>query len=180
MTVDHNDDRLKRELGVARRARAMDDRQVTENRTVTDEERLEMFRMQMHNDALPDLPPIPGYHVCWLTTTNPRDPIQRRTQLGYEPVRPEDAPGLEFATQKSGEYVGFIAVNEMLAFKLPESLYQAFMKEAHYDAPLREENKLAETAEFMRQQAEQSGGRLIEDDGMEDLRFSAPRLTAFS
>ena len=105
MNDDRMDDRLKKEQGVARRARAMDDRQVTENRAVTDDERLEMFRMQMHNDALPDLPPIPGYHVCWLTTTNPRDPIQRRTQLGYEPVRPEDAPGLEFATQKTGEWV---------------------------------------------------------------------------
>jgi hypothetical protein len=180
MNDDRMDDRLKKEQGVARRARAMDDRQVTENRAVTDDERLEMFRMQMHNDALPDLPKLPGFHVCWLTTTNPRDPIHRRMQLGYEPVKPDEVPGLEFATQKTGEYVGFIAVNEMLAFKLPESLYQAFMKEAHYDAPLREENKLAETAEIMREQAERSGSRFTEGDGNDDLRYNPPRLTEFS
>jgi hypothetical protein len=180
MNDDRMDDRLKKEQGVARRARAMDDRQVTENRAVTDDERLEMFRMQMHNDALPDLPKLPGFHVCWLTTTNPRDPIHRRMQLGYEPVKPDEVPGLEFATQKTGEYVGFIAVNEMLAFKLPESLYQAFMKEAHYDAPLREENKLAETAEIMREQAERSGSRLSVGDGIEDMRFNAPQLDDFS
>lgn len=180
MTEERMDDRLKKEQGVARRSRAIEDRQVTENRVVGDDERLEMFRMQMHNDALPDLPNITGYHVCWLTTTNPRDPIHRRMQLGYEPVKPEEVPGLEFATQKTGEWAGFIAVNEMLAFKLPESLYQAFMKEAHYDAPLREENKLAETADLMRQQAEQSGGRLIEGDGMEDMRFNAPYQSDFS
>jgi hypothetical protein len=180
MTEERMDDRLKKELGVARRSRGMDDRQVTENRAVSDDERLEMFRMQMHNDALPDLPNLPGFHVCWLTTTNPRDPIHRRMQLGYEPVKPEEVPGLEFATQKTGEWVGFIAVNEMLAFKLPESLYQAFMKEAHYDAPLREENKLAETAEIMREQAERSGSRLIEGDGMEDMRLHAPTLSDFS
>lgn len=180
MTEERMDDRLKKELGVARRSREIDDRRVTENRVVSDDERLEMFRMQMHNDALPDLPNIPGFHVCWLTTTNPRDPIHRRMQLGYEPVKPDEVPGLEFATQKTGEWVGFIAVNEMLAFKLPESLYQAFMKEAHYDAPLREENKLAETAEIMREQAERSGSRLIEGDGMEDMRFNAPQLTDFN
>jgi hypothetical protein len=84
------------------------------------------------------------------------------------------------ASVKTGEYVGMIAVNEMLAFKLPESLYQRFMKEAHYDAPLREEDKLAEVADSIRAQAEQSGSRLIEGDGMDDFRQAAPRLAAFS
>jgi hypothetical protein len=180
MNDDRMDDRLKREQGVARRARAMDDRQVTENRAVTDDERLEMFRAQLFNDALPDLPDLPGYHVCWLTTTNPRDPIHRRIQLGYEPVKAEEVPGMAHASVKTGEYVGMIAVNEMLAFKLPESLYQRFMKEAHYDAPLREEDKLAEVADSIRAQAEQSGSRLIEGDGMDDFRQAAPRLAAFS
>jgi hypothetical protein len=53
----------------------------------------------------------------------------------------------------------------MIAFKLPMSLVYRFMQEAHHDAPLREENKLAETAEILRQQAERSGARLIEGDG---------------
>jgi len=177
---DRMDDRLKKELGVARRSRGMGDRQVTENRGISDDDRLEMFRAQLFNDALPDLPEIPGYHVCWLTTTNPRDPIHRRIQLGYEPVKAEEVPGMAHASVKTGEYAGMIAVNEMLAFKLPESLYQRFMKEAHHDAPLREEDKLAEVADMMRQQAEQSGSRLIEGDGMEDFRHEAPRLTQFS
>jgi hypothetical protein len=180
MTDERMDDRLKKEPSVARRSRGLDDRQVTENREISDDDRLEMFRAAMFNDALPDLPDIPGFHVCWLTTTNPRDPIHRRIQLGYEPIKAEEIPGMEHASVKTGEWTGMIGVNEMLAFKLPESLYQRFMKEAHYDAPLREEDKLAEVADSIRAQAEQSGSRLVEGDGMDDFRQFAPRLTEFS
>jgi hypothetical protein len=173
------DDRLKKDLDVGRQDRAMVDRKATEERAISDDDRLEMFRMQMHNDALPDLPPMPGYHVCWLTTTNPRDPIQRRMRLGYEPIKAADVPGMEFASVKTGEYVGLIAVNEMIAFKLPESLYQRYMQEAHHDAPLREESKLAETAEIMRQQAEDSGSTLYEGDGMVEMRNHNPGQGVF-
>jgi hypothetical protein len=44
----------------------------------------------------------------------------------------------------------------MLAFKLPISLYEKYMTEAHHDAPLREEEKLTDTAEFLEQQAKSS------------------------
>ena len=174
--TNSTDERLKKELGVGRQSREMEDRQVIENREVTDDDRLEMFRAQLFNDALPDLPNIPGYHMCWLTTTNPRDPIHRRIQLGYEPIKAAEVPGMEFASIKTGEWAGMIGVNEMIAFKLPETLYQRFMQEAHHDAPLREENKLAETAEIMRQQAEGSGSTLFEGDGLMEMREHNPRI----
>ena len=177
--TNSTDERLKKELGVGRQSRDMEDRQVTENREVTDDDRLEMFRAQLFNDALPDLPNIPGYHMCWLTTTNPRDPIHRRIQLGYEPIKASEVPGMEFASIKTGEWAGMIGVNEMIAFKLPEALYQRFMQEAHHDAPLREENKLAETAEIMRQQAEGSGSTLFEGDGLMEMRDNNPRIGRF-
>ena len=177
--TNSTDERLKKELGVGRQSREMEDRQVIENREVTDDDRLEMFRAQLFNDALPDLPNIPGYHMCWLTTTNPRDPIHRRIQLGYEPIKAVDVPGMEFASIKTGEWSGLVGVNEMIAFKLPMSLYQKFMQEAHHDAPLREENKLAETAEIMRQQAEGSGSTLFEGDGLQEMREHNPRLGIF-
>ena len=177
--TNSTDERLKKELGVGRQSREMEDRQVTENREVTDDDRLEMFRAQLFNDALPDLPNIPGYHMCWLTTTNPRDPIHRRIQLGYEPIKASEVPGMEFASVKTGEWAGMVGVNEMIAFKLPETLYQRFMQEAHHDAPLREENKLAETAEIMRQQAEGSGSTLFEGDGLMEMRENNPRIGRF-
>lgn len=154
----------------SRDPRRSEDRSVTENRVLSEADRLEMFRQQMFNDALPDLPQLEGYHVCWLTTTNPRDSIHRRMQLGYEPVRADEVPGMAYASLKTGEYAGMIGVNEMVAFKLPMSLYQAFMREAHHDAPNREEQKLAEVADMIRDQAERHGAKLIEGDGNEDVR----------
>ena len=177
--TSNTDERLKKELGAGRQSREVEDRKVSENRNVTDDDRLEMFRAQLFNDALPDLPDMPGYHVCWLTTTNPRDPIHRRIQLGYEPIKASDVPGMEFASVKTGEWAGLIGVNEMIAFKLPLGLYQRFMQEAHHDAPLREENKLAETAEIMRQQAEGSGSTLFEGDGLQEMREHNPRIGLF-
>ena len=185
MTQGTEDNRLKRAEGfdvVGRReTRGASDRRVTENREISEDDRLEMFRNQLFNDALPDLPEIPGYHLCWLTTTNPRDPIHRRMQLGYEAVKPEEVPGMEYASVKTGEWSGFIGVNEMLAFKLPLSLYEKFMQEAHHNAPLREEDKLAEVADMMREQAARAGASLIEGDGMQEMRGDHhPRAGIFS
>lgn len=159
-----SDERLKKSAD-NRESRAVQDRAVTESREVTEDDRLEMFRQQLFQSALPDLPKIPGWHLCWLTTTNPRDSIQGRMRLGYEPVKPEDVPGWEHASLKTGDWAGFIGVNEMLAFKLPVSLYEKFMKEAHHDAPLREEEKLSDTAEFLEQQARASGSNVVMGDG---------------
>ena len=55
--MHEEDDRLKKEIGAGRRSRASEDRNVTEDRVRTDDDRLMMFRQQMFNDALPDLPP---------------------------------------------------------------------------------------------------------------------------
>lgn len=192
--TDNEDERLsKREpLSVARRNREADDRNTTENRgledreatekrEISDEERLEMFRMQLFNDVLPDIPPIKGYHICWLTTTNPRDSIQKRMRLGYEPVKPEDVPGagLEYATLKTGEHAGLIGVNEMVAFKLPESLYQMYMAEAHYHDPRRQEEGIMAQLDGYHNQAEQDGGAIVEDEGFRAMREAAPRLVPF-
>ena len=162
------DERLKKSAD-NRESRAMTDRPVVEERAVTDDERVEMFRQQFFQSALPDLPKIPGWHACWLTTTNPRDSIQMRIRLGYEPIKPEDVPGWEYATLKTGDWAGMIGVNEMLAFKLPMSLYSKYMEEAHYLAPLREEEKLTDTAEFLEQQAKASKSRIDMGDGTREL-----------
>ena len=86
--MENTEERLKKELGVDRstrrtdrqvtEARGMDDRRVTEDREISDDDRLEMFRNKLSNGALPNLPPIPGYHLCWLTTTNNADSIHSR------------------------------------------------------------------------------------------------------
>jgi hypothetical protein len=146
--MSKTDERVKKSVDEGRENRAMVDRAHTENREV---------------------PELPGWHMCWLTTTNPRDSIQARIRLGYEAIKPEDVPGWEYASLKTGDWQGFIGVNEMLAFKLPISLYEKYMMEAHHDAPNREESKLTETAEFLQQQAEASGSSIVQGDGNKGL-----------
>ena len=164
-----SDERLKKSAGDNREQRAVQDRTATENRELSDDERVEMFRQQFFQSSLPDLPKLPGWHPCWLTTTNPRDSIQTRIRLGYQPIKPEDVPGWEYATLKTGDWSGFIGVNEMLAFKLPMSLYEKYMREAHHDAPLREEENLTDTADFLEQQARSSKSKLTLGDGNTEL-----------
>lgn len=165
-----SDLRTKKSEDPGRVSREMTDRPVTENREISDQDRLDMFRMSLHQSALPDLPEIPGYHVCWLTTQNPRDSIHYRRSLGYVPVEQHDVPGWDHQSIKTGEYSGLIGVNEMVAFKLPMRLYEAYMKESHHERPRQEEMKLADTADFIRQQAQQKGSDVYEGDGYSSLR----------
>lgn len=168
-----SDTRLKKDIKpVEREDRAIEDRSVTQNREISDDDRLELYRSQFFQHALPDLPEIPGYHVCWLTTTNPRDSIHMRMRLGYEPVRPADVPGYDSYTMKTGEWAGFIGVNEMLAFKLPLPLYERYMNEAHVYAPHREAQKITSVIDDMNASAQQMGGQITEDEGYQELRQS--------
>lgn len=149
--------------------RALEDRSATENRELTDAERIAMFQKQLYNDVLPNLPPIPGYHLCWLTTNNPQDSIHRRMQLGYEPIKASDIPGFDYISIKTGEYAGLIGINEMVAFKLPMTLYKAFMQSAHHDEAAKNEEALNAENVAMRLQAERQGSRLEFSEGHQDL-----------
>jgi hypothetical protein len=172
------DDRLKKTADVGRRDRAMDDRAVTERVELSDDQRVEMFQQQFQDAALPKIPDIPGYHVCWLTTTNPRDSIQARIRLGYEPITTADLPGWEYASQKTGEWAGFIGVNEMLACKIRADLYLRMMKAVHHEAPRAEEERMAETARAIRENLQSNGGvnaDIFEGDGYEELRKAPPQ-----
>ncbi len=137
------DTRLNSDQSGERVDRHMKDRDVTQNRDLSDDERVEEFRQQYFQSALPDIPKINGYHVCWLTTENPRDPIHGRVRLGYEPIKASDIAGWDHASLKTGEWEGCIGVNEMIAFKLPLELYEQYMYINHHEQPLSEEEKLS-------------------------------------
>ncbi len=137
------DTRLNSDQSGERADRHMQDRAVTQNRELSDDEREAEFRQQYFQSALPDIPKIEGYHVCWLTTENPRDPIHARVRLGYEPIKTHEIPGWEHSAIKTGEWEGCIGVNEMIAFKLPLELYERYMRINHHEQPLGEEEKLS-------------------------------------
>lgn len=162
------DGRLNSDQSRARADRRMDDRNVTQDRTLSDDERVAEFRQQFFQSALPDLPHIPGFHVCWLTTENPRDPIHSRMRLGYQPIRESDIPGWGHSAIKTGEWEGCIGVNEMLAFKLPLELYEQYMRINHHEQPLAEEEKLSASIRAMQaeiREASKGAAELELEDG---------------
>ena len=75
-------------------------------------ERIEAFRDKWANNALPDIPEgtIPGFHLCWLSTTNNYDSIDKRMALGYEPVKAAElGKGFEaLGKMSSGKFEGCV------------------------------------------------------------------------
>lgn len=147
--------RTEREGSKNREDRRMSNRTVTESRELTDSERLTAYRKSFYQSSLPDLPKLPGEHVCWLTTTNPRDPLHARIRLGYRLIQGSEIPGWEHASIKNGEFAGYIGVNEMVAAALPIHLYEAYMQESHHIQPLSEEEKLTIANEVIAEEASQ-------------------------
>lgn len=179
--ADQTDNRIRKDLSVARGSRAAEDRRLSEDRTLTDDERLDMFRRELFNDALPNLPEIAGYHCCWLSTNyQGGDTIHKRMRLGYELIRSDEIPGFDHISLKTGEYAGCIGVNEMVAAKIPEGLYRGYMRIAHHDQPREAADALNRQLDSIREEAARAGGRITTDvgegiDGMKELqRTSAP------
>lgn len=178
--TDRNLER-NRDYSEERADRYEDDREISQDRVLNDDERLDMFRMGMFQAALPDLPEIDGYHVCWLTTTNPRDSIQSRARLGYEPIRPHELQGWEATTLKTGDYAGCIGINEMVAYKLPLHLYEAYMREAHHVQPLMEEQAIRDARQAAEEEASSVAKNPVSfelEEGMDDLG-EAPEAPSF-
>ena len=92
-----------------------------QERQFTEDDRLQMFLETFANSSLPQLPPIPGYHQCWLSTTNTKDTIHARLRIGYELVRPDEVPGYHNLNLANGEYAGCVGINYMVLAKLPDN-----------------------------------------------------------
>jgi len=168
------DDRLKRAADQARQDRAVEDTEITQDREMSDDERISMLTNEFVFDALPNVGQIPGFHLCWLTTQNSRDTIQYRMRLGYVPVKAEELPGFETLRLKSGEYEGFISVNEMLLFKIPLALWERYMRTLHHDKPNQEEEKLKANTELVH-----NGKNLARDVGDGYSHLSQPLQPVF-
>ena len=75
------DDRIRKNSRDGRESRAAEDasRAAPEQNFVSSEERRKMFRSEWLQEALPTPPEIPGFHLCWLSSTNQYDPIHHRS-----------------------------------------------------------------------------------------------------
>ena len=159
--------RLKKSLSVGgRHTRASEDqsRLPAEEMFASTQDIDKMWSDEWTQSALPKVPDIPGYHLCWLSTTNSYDTIDKRIRLGYTPVLADELPGFDNYRVKAGEHVGHISCNEMLLFKLPMDLYQRVMTHFHYQKPMEATQVIMERMEEL-QGSDSSGHRLLKTEG---------------
>ena len=154
--TNHQDERIARhpDDGVSRADRATSERSSTENRTVKDDLRLEerLAILRDVNTKLPQAPEIPGFHTCWLTTTNQSDSLEYRFRLGYVLVKPEELPGFSAPSNQQGAQVSTdrIMVNEMVLAKISNELAEAYIKHVHHDLPLEQMRNLSNSVQITR------------------------------
>jgi hypothetical protein len=168
------DSRLKKTLNAGgRESRSSQDlsRAAPEEAFISKQERRKMWSDEWTQSALPKVPEIPGWHLCWLSTTNGYDSIDKRMRLGYVPVRADELPGFDNYRVKAGEDIGFIACNEMRLYKLPMEVYQEVMTQMHHDAPNEESDKVQVQVEQLQGNRDSSGKSLgsVEGEGFGNL-----------
>ena len=177
--------RLKKSLGDGgRHDRSNEDtnRKAPEEKFISTQERKRMWSEEWTQSALPKLPNMDGWHLCWLSTTNSYDSIDKRIRLGYVPVKSEELPGYEDYRVKSGEHVGYISCNEMLLFKLPMDVFQDYMIEMHHDRPRDEAEKVRVQLESLQGQRDSNGKSLVnvEGEGLGNLDNQPSKTPVFS
>ena len=143
-------------------------------------ERAEAFRDKWQNSALPDIPggTIPGFHLCWLSTTNNYDSIDKRMALGYEPVKAAElGKGFEaLGKMSSGKFEGCVSCNEMVLFKLPEEIYQEVMRMMHLEDPLEHQRNITASGRSTAQDGK--GGRSILEGGVLEMEKEAAKANS--
>ena len=158
------DSRIKKSLnagGRQDRANGEASHQAPEEKFISAQERRKMWSEEMTQSALPKLPNMDGWHLCWLSTTNSYDSIDKRMRLGYVPVKSDELPGYEDYRVKSGEHVGYISCNEMLLFKLPMDVFQEVMLYQHHEKPREEAEKIRVQVENLQGQRNSNGRTLV-------------------
>lgn len=179
--INGGDERLKKSSGPATRAdrsAADQEREGKDGTVMSVEERRRLMRSEWAQEVLPTPPSIPGWHFCWLSTTNSSDPIYKRIQKGYEPVKAPEIPGFMQFRVDQGEFEGCVACNEMLLFKIPEELYQDVMSYFHHELPHNEEEMLRANAEKVVSGSDSNGRELGEVEGFSSLGRKA-RIPTF-
>lgn len=163
------DDRLRKDDGAATRgdrSAADHDRTQTDGTVLSKSERMS-FRDEWTANALPTPPGIPGYHLCWLSTTSSADPIHVRMRMGYVPVKASEVPGFEHYKMRSGEFEGMVSCNEMVLFKIDERTHQEMLSYFHHEKPLAEEEMITNSDAVKTKNAVRVAD--LDEDGLQQL-----------
>ena len=174
--------RIKRDIDdrLADRVAEVKERNTASEEDIQRRERIDAFRDKWANSALPEIPQdaVPGFHLCWLSTTNQYDSIDKRIALGYEPVKAAEL-GKGFETlgkMSSGKFEGCVSCNEMVLFKIPEEIYQEVMRMLHLEDPLEHQRNI--TASVRGSSQENKGGRSILEGGILEMEKQANKANS--
>jgi len=185
MTTDDKfgDARLKKNSGGETRGPRdnADADRVQDGTALSAEQRRRLMRQEWVQEVLPKSPEIPGFHQCWVSTTNSTDPIHKRIQMGYTPVKASEVPGFDHYTINGGQFDGCIACNEMILFKIPNQVYQDLMTIYHYDIPLEQEQTIRDNIENSMRDVDSEGRKLgTVEGGFNELGKSLARTPHFA
>lgn len=110
---------------------------------MSDDDYEKFLEDEFDQTALPQPPLLPGWHLCWLTTTSKYDSLQKRARLGYAPVRQSEMPGFDASNGSAiASDDGPITCNEMILCKIEERRYQSVMRHFHHKKPLEAEEAI--------------------------------------
>lgn len=138
---------------------------------MTDEEYEALIIAEYELSGVANPPPIPGYHLCWLSSNSQMDTIQRRQRTGYVPVMRSEMPHYDpSAGQALANYEGMITCNELILHKIPQRRYQLVMNIFHHKQPLESERSILAHIQAGNAEVDNSGGEAA--DGITTLERS--------
>lgn len=124
----------------------------------------------MNFDILPEPPKIDGWHLCWLSTTNVQDSIQNRMRMGYELVTADEVgPDFEFGKVKEGQFANGVQIREMVLFKIPQDIYEAYMMHVHHNEPIGTEQAIRQDVGAMEDQLTEYGSNVMVGAAIREL-----------
>jgi hypothetical protein len=174
LEVEGADERLTRSGAPETRGdySARQDAERAEAPNMSDDEIEAMISAEFETSGNLTPPDLPGFHLCWLTTTSQFDTIQKRARVGYRPVMRSEMPGYE--PSLSGEalsgYEGMVTCNELILHKIPVRTYQLLMNLFHHKRPLASEASILKSIEEGNAKADNTGGEGA--DGISTLERS--------
>lgn len=155
---------------------------------MSDAELEALIRDEFDNTTLANPPSLPGYHLCWLTTTSQYDTLQKRARVGYTPVQRSEMPNFDPSNGEAiANYEGAVTCNELVLHKIPQQRYQVMMNLFHHKQPLESEAAILTKIREAGGEADSNGRSLVESemgDGISTLersvkqgsRLPAPRF----
>lgn len=126
---------------------------------------LDAFRYQ----PLPDPPPISGYHLIWLSTTNRTQSVAEYLRRGYQLVKNEEVSSHQFEVPDTGQFAGYVMCREMILAKIPLEHYNRIMNHFHHDEPNSDEASIRENFEAEVSATSRGKSRVELEQGMDAL-----------